>query len=347
MSLRVPFVSVVTPVYNGAQYLRECIESVLAQTFRNFEYIIVNNCSTDRTLRIAQEYSAKDKRIRLLCNAEFVDMIENHNIAFRQISKKSKYCKVVHADDWLYPECITKLVELAEKEPRAGIIGSYAIRENGVHRTMLYHNTNFIKGNEVCRLFLLDLIDVFGLPSTIMYRSEIVRSKINFFPLTGPNADMMACLDYLQKTDFAFIHQILSFERIHEKATSTDLRKLNSFLVDRIEFLTKYGAIFLKKHEMERRIKEVQKEYYKYLAISAVNMKGKSFWDFHIKRMEKLGSSINYPRLIGAIFMKIMDLLLNPKETTEKIINRLGRIGVWPMVHQNKLPRRKSDILIS
>ena len=50
-----PLVSVLTPVYNGEPYLGECIESVLNQTYQNFEYIIVNNCSKDRTLEIARE----------------------------------------------------------------------------------------------------------------------------------------------------------------------------------------------------------------------------------------------------------------------------------------------------
>ena len=48
-------VSVVTPVYNGAEFLAECIESVLAQTYTNWNYTIVNNCSTDETLAIAQK----------------------------------------------------------------------------------------------------------------------------------------------------------------------------------------------------------------------------------------------------------------------------------------------------
>ena len=53
-----PLVNVVTPVYNGAEFIRECIESVLAQTYSNWEYIIVDNCSTDGTPDIAREYQA-------------------------------------------------------------------------------------------------------------------------------------------------------------------------------------------------------------------------------------------------------------------------------------------------
>src|SRR5688500_12157737 len=97
-----PFVSVVTPVYNGEKYLAECVESVLAQTYHNWEYCIVNNCSTDRTLDIAEAYAQKDKRVRVHNNSEFVGCDQNANIAFRQISPDSRYSKVVHADDWLF-----------------------------------------------------------------------------------------------------------------------------------------------------------------------------------------------------------------------------------------------------
>src|SRR5687768_18358729 len=90
-----PLVSVLTPVYNGERYLVECIESVLAQTYQNWEYCIVNNRSTDRTLAIAQKYASQDNRIRIHNNETFVECDANGNIAFRQISSESKYCKVV------------------------------------------------------------------------------------------------------------------------------------------------------------------------------------------------------------------------------------------------------------
>ena len=66
-----PLVSVLTPVYNGEAYVRECIESVIAQTYTNWEYIIVNNCSRDRTLELASEYT-RDPRIRVETNPSFL-----------------------------------------------------------------------------------------------------------------------------------------------------------------------------------------------------------------------------------------------------------------------------------
>jgi len=91
-SVSSPLVSVLTPVYNGAKYLSECIQSVLAQTYNNWEHVIVNNCSTDRSLEIAQNFAAKDRRIRVINNKKFVGLYRNHNIAVRQMSRESKYC---------------------------------------------------------------------------------------------------------------------------------------------------------------------------------------------------------------------------------------------------------------
>src|SRR4030067_2974473 len=115
-----PLVTVLTPVYNGEGYLAECIESVLKQDYRHWEYIIVNNCSTDRTLEIASSYASRDPRIRIVTNPSFVGVIENHNIAFGLIPIDSKYCKVVSADDWLAPECLSSLVRVAEAFPSVG-----------------------------------------------------------------------------------------------------------------------------------------------------------------------------------------------------------------------------------
>jgi glycosyltransferase involved in cell wall biosynthesis len=72
-----PLVSVVTPVYNGVDYIAECIESVLNQTYGNWEYLIVDNCSTDGTLEIAQGYENRDPRLRVVTASEFVGQIEN------------------------------------------------------------------------------------------------------------------------------------------------------------------------------------------------------------------------------------------------------------------------------
>ena len=75
MTAPTPLVSVVTPVYNSVNSIEECVRSVLAQTYANFEYIIVDNCSTDGTPDLVAAFAAEDSRIRLLQPDEFVGPI--------------------------------------------------------------------------------------------------------------------------------------------------------------------------------------------------------------------------------------------------------------------------------
>ena len=317
-----PLVSVVTPVYNGEKYLGDCIESVLAQTYQNWEYLIVNNCSSDRTLQIAHDYASKDKRVRVKSNAHFVGVTENHNIAFQHISQRSTYCKVVSADDWLYPECIEKLVEVAEHNPTVGIVGSYAITANGIRWIGLPYDTTIFRGRQVCRLYLLGAIDAFGTPSTVLYRSTLVRSRCPFFPGSSDNGDLGACLICLESNDFAFVHQILSFERVHDEAINTKLRSFNSFLLDRIEFLDGYGPRYLTQEELGHRMGKLLREYYEFLGVAAINLKNNEFWSYHNRRLKQMGHRLLGIRLAGAICMKLLDLLLNPKQTIEKAVRR-------------------------
>ena len=82
-----PLVSIVTPVYNDAEYLAKCIESVLAQTYQHWDYTIVDNCSTDGSADIACTYAAKDPRIRVHGNSRFLKAIANHNMALRKYGR--------------------------------------------------------------------------------------------------------------------------------------------------------------------------------------------------------------------------------------------------------------------
>jgi glycosyltransferase involved in cell wall biosynthesis len=314
-------VSVVTPVYNGERYLVECIESVLAQTYQNWEYIIVNNRSTDETLAVAERYASKDKRIRLVNNPHFVGVIENHNICFRNISPESKYCKVVPADDWLFPDCIEKMVNLAEKNPTVGIVGSHKLRRKDASLLGVPYNKTVFKGADVCRMYLLGVIECFGTPSAVLYRASLVRSKASFYPGSSPNADFAACFLSLKDSDFGFIHQLLSFQREHPQALSNGLMKMNSFLIDRMQFLEEFGPTYLTIDEIAATKNKLQRAYYDSLGVAVVNCRGnKAFWDYQRKRLKDIGYRISTFNLVRAVCMKSIDLLFNPKQTIEKLI---------------------------
>jgi len=322
-----PLVSIVTPVYNGEPYLAECIESVLAQTYPNWEYIIQNNCSTDRTLEIASEYGKKDHRIRIHSNRDFVGVIANHNLAFSRIAAASKYCKVVSADDWLFPECVARMVSLAEANPSVGVVGSYQLSGGGsdwrnwrVRWAELPYPSAVIPGRELCRIQLLGGPYVFGTPTSILYRSDLVKRVDSFYPNAMPEADTSACYKCLQETDFGFVHQVLSYERVHENTISRSAKELNAYLPSKINDLLVYGSSFMSQREAEKRLEELLEEYYRLLAVGAVNFKGGEFWAYHKGRLREFGYPLNSLRLGKAVSLKVLDLLLNPMNTIEILV---------------------------
>jgi glycosyltransferase involved in cell wall biosynthesis len=318
-SQKYPLVSVLTPVYNGAEYIAECIESVLAQTYQNWEYIIVNNCSTDRTLEIARCYSKKDRRIRIHNNERFVGRMENHNIALRQISAESKYCKIVHADDWLFPECLMRMVELAEANPSVGIVGAYGLEGVRVKWDGLPYPSTVTVGSELCRRTLNGGLYVFGSPTSILLRSDLVRSCKNVYPETDDfgyylYADHDACYQILRSSDFGFVHQVLTYSRIHAESVTSmaTMTGLNPDLPEQLNVLKKYGSVYLSQNEYETRLNLLTDRYYSFLGQSLLYMRGKQFWDFHRRALKYVGDPLRHTKLLKAACSEVFDTLLNP-----------------------------------
>ena len=208
-------VSILTPVYNGERFLRPCIESVLAQTYRDWEYVIVDNCSRDATPEIIREYARRDRRIRVVTNASFVGIIENHNIAFSQMSPKADYCKVVQADDWIYPACLEKFVRLCEANPKVTLATAYRLDGDrvGTQRPPGITVRFFGPRDRAEVLLSTSGRDIFGSPTSYFLRAEPVRAHPPFFNPQNMYADVEACIRILREGDFGFIHEVLTFTR--------------------------------------------------------------------------------------------------------------------------------------
>jgi glycosyltransferase involved in cell wall biosynthesis len=322
-----PLVSIVTPVYNGGPYLAECIESVLAQTYSHWDYVIVDNCSTDETGRIAENYARKDSRIRVYHNDELLPIIANHNHAFKLISPDSKYCKVVSGDDWIYPECVARMVELAEANPSIGVVGSYQLSGGGgkwyVRTFGLPYSSTVVPGREIAGAHLLGTLDVLGDPTSSLYRSDLIRRTDSFFPNPTAEADVSAIYECLRFSDFGFVHQVLSYERLHPEQITHTSRRFNAFFSSKIGDLRTYGPFFLDPAEQDARIQDLMDKYYDVLASSAVRFREKEFWSYHKRRLREVGFPFSGIRLAKAVSAKILDILLNPKNTSEKFLRRL------------------------
>jgi glycosyltransferase involved in cell wall biosynthesis len=320
--MNTPLVTILTPVYNGAPYLAECIESVLKQSHERWEYVLVNNCSTDGTLDVIAPYAAADARVRVVSNQRFVSMPANHNIAFGLMSPQSVYCKVVSADDWITPHCIERLVAVAESHPSVGIVGSYQQSADQVRWTGLSPHTDVIAGREVCRRSLLGELDVFGTPTSSLYRSSVVRARAPFFfPHEGPHADTSACYAALESCDFGFVHEVLSAERVHDDRVTARAQRLSMAEVAYLELLLQYGPVYLTAAELEGRTKAAMERYYRFLAGCVVKMKGRAFWSFHDRRMKELGHPIPWRRVMQGAGAEVIEELRHPSAAWRKLLS--------------------------
>jgi glycosyltransferase involved in cell wall biosynthesis len=302
---RTPLVSVVTPVYNGLPHLVECIESVLSQTYQNWEYVIANNCSTDGTLETALRYAHRDSRIRVHVNDKHVNMSVNHDIALGQMSGGSEYCKIVHADDFLFPECLERMVAVAVANPSVGLVGAYRLDDRFVNLDGLPYPSTVVSGDEIRRRSLLEGLFVFGSPSSLLVRADLVRARRVFIDddTFFMHGDTAACHEMLAISDFGFVHQVLTFTRRHAAAADTPRAiELNSYLSAESLILKKFGRQILTDAEYDACVKAHRREYYSFLGQSVLARKNPEFWSFHARALAAIGEPVEYRRLARATF---------------------------------------------
>ncbi len=119
-----PLVSILMTAYNREQHIADAIESVLNSTYSNFELIIVDDCSTDKTVAIASAFAEKDSRVKVYRNEKNLGDYPNRNKAASYAN--GKYIKYVDADDMLYYYGLEVMITFTERFPEAGFgLGTY------------------------------------------------------------------------------------------------------------------------------------------------------------------------------------------------------------------------------
>jgi glycosyltransferase involved in cell wall biosynthesis len=324
-----PLVSIVTPVYNGEKYLPECIESILSQTYQKWEYIIVNNCSKDSSFEIASKYAEIDKRIRVHNNINFLTALQNFNHSLKLISPVSKYCKIVHADDWIFPDCIMQMVKLAEKNDKIGIVGSYRLVGTVVESTGLHYKINVIDGREMTRMNLLDGPYTFGSPSALLIRSDLIRAKEKFYNELHPGADTEVCCELLQDNDFGFVHQVLSYSRVHKISVSSSLTYINHRIANNFYSFMLFGPHVMSADEFNAAKKKRLRAYYRFLGSKIGRLADPAFRKYHAEWLERLGFPFCWPRVIGAAILLALIRAIDVKQHVKTLVGCLKRPEAW------------------
>ncbi|GMO20122.1 MAG: hypothetical protein Pg6A_06940 [Termitinemataceae bacterium] len=105
--MNIPNVSVIIPVYNAEKYLHYCINSILKQTFENFELLLIDDCSKDKSLEICKKYSQTDKRIKVYHKEINEGTAQARKTGISNAA--AEYVIFVDNDDWIEPEMLEKL----------------------------------------------------------------------------------------------------------------------------------------------------------------------------------------------------------------------------------------------
>ncbi|MGE4511452.1 MAG: glycosyltransferase family 2 protein [Sulfurimonadaceae bacterium] len=245
--MNTPMISVVMPVYNGEKYLHEAIKSILRQTYSNFEFIILNDGSTDKTEEIILSYD--DLRIRYIKNETNLQIVETLN---KGISlAKGKYIARMDADDISLPNRFEKQIHLMEQNPDIGVCGSW-VEAFCTSKTSTWAYPVTSQNIKIALMFYCP----FAHPSIVMRKK--IFTQYHYQKEFQKAEDYYLWTQIKQKFNYANIPEVLLKYRLHEQQTSntSNAEQLSLSNQIRLQELHKFG------------IHPTNEEYYIHEAIS-------------------------------------------------------------------------------
>ncbi len=331
--MKTPMISVVMPVYNGEKYLREAIESILNQTYTDFEFIILNDGSTDRTEEIIFSYD--DSRIVYVKNSENLQIVKtlNKGIALA----KGKYIARMDADDISLPERFEKQLKFMDGNPDIDICGSYIKmfgERNGIWKMPLIHD-------EIAVELLFG--PSFAHPTIMGKRSFF--SKFHYIEDYDRTEDYALWTESSKESKFANLSDILLLYRVHEVQISShfkniqqmqsiqikynflsdfksrlsdkDLKNIIMFTNKSIEFSPEFEKMFLSFFELNKECqlfspalleKRISLEYFELIKSNKSLRNLLAFINSPLKRYSQLSIVYLYGSFIKIMLNKILPL---------------------------------------
>jgi glycosyltransferase involved in cell wall biosynthesis len=225
------------PTYNFAHYLPEAIESVLGQSYGDFELLIIDDCSRDNSTAVIKKYAQLDGRIVYKVNESNAGMVKNWNSCLKNAN--GKYVKFLFGDDVLSsPDALKKMMSIVESEGDIVLVASsrYIINKDseitGIQSDYVGQNRRC--GTEVIQECLLEQQNKIGEPSVVLFRKD--NAKRGFNEKYKQVVDLEMWFHILEQGSFAFLDEPLCSFRIHpqqqtQKNLAANLDFEESFLL--------------------------------------------------------------------------------------------------------------------
>ncbi|MBI3344759.1 MAG: glycosyltransferase family 2 protein [Gammaproteobacteria bacterium] len=244
-----PIVSICIPTYNGARYLESCLDSVLSQTYKDIEILLVDDGSTDATFEILERYAASDQRIRLARNEQNRGLVDNWNHCIELAH--GEWIKFVFQDDLIAPGCLERLVaasaqdvffvackrnylfdEDTTKDVRQFYFDNQRLIDN------IFSESGRISAQDYCQLALARIgMNFVGEPTSVMLR----KSVFDQYGLFNPHLIMSCDLEYWTRvaihTGLVYVAEKLATFRVHKGATSETNRAHRQYRMEVLDAL--------------------------------------------------------------------------------------------------------------
>lgn len=262
-----PLVSVLITSYNREEYIEEAIQSVLSQDYKNFELIIVDDSSTDRTAEIIKIYEQVDTRIKVFVNENNLGQFTNRNLAASYAN--GKYIKYVDSDDTIYPSTLSVMVEAMENYPKAGM--GFCLLLNNDNKSLPY----VYESKEALRDHFLNGKTLFVGPSGCIFRTDVFK-EVGMFEEYGMPSDSHLNLKIASKYDTIAFSKDLFFWREHEDQTFQKNKNNYYNIINNIHYsmdiINKYSPLSKKENKTIRYY--LRKNFLKHL-MRLIFLKGK------------------------------------------------------------------------
>lgn len=234
-----PKVSVIIPNYNHAAYLKQRIDSVLNQTYRDFEVIILDDCSTDNSREVIEQYRSHEKIVSIVYNEV------NTGNTFKQWDKgislaKGEYVWIAESDDWCENNLLETLINGMEKD--AGCVlaycQSYCIMHDNHIKFQSHHTklTEYIHGRDFIKNYMLPRNPVFNAGMAVWRRSAYhkMSKKFSAYKVIG---DYCFWIELSRHGNVFISGKLLNYFRTHDKNVSTNAIKNGLVLTEQIPLL--------------------------------------------------------------------------------------------------------------
>lgn len=284
-----PLVSIVLPTYNGARYIRQSVESCLAQVFTDFELIIVNDCSTDGTAVLIEELRQKDSRIRVIHNAFNKKLPLSLNTGFEQA--RGKYHTWTSDDNYYAPEALDKLVHILREDPRIDLVYTdYSLVDEDGH---VFGKRKF---NNIYDSFT----DWLGCGACFLYKEEIFRANKGY----NPGAFLIEDYDFFMRAFLQFnFHYLPGYDLYFYRDHPSSLTSTQGDMVNDLQkIMTERQMTGLEKKLPRRQLALLYRKFAVFNAVQKNNLKK---YQLYLGRLWSLSRG---QALITVLYVPLMKL---------------------------------------